>query len=320
MRDRASALFPTSLILTSFMTLEKTASDRLAALVASRGPTCLGFDPRLDWSPPEFRPRGPDAESAASAITGFFHAVLDAAGAHASAVKLQAAFFERWLAPGFAAFVACCRAAKDRGLFVLADVKRGDIGTTSEAYADAYLGPVGNDPPVADAVTISPYLGTDGLKPFFQTAEKNHGLTFTLVKTSNPSSKELQDLIVDGRTVAERVAEIVETESRRTMGQCGYGAAGAVVGATHPEELGKFRRAMPHAWLLLPGYGAQGAGAADVVDAFDDRGLGALVAASRSLNYPWGSSAAPSDWRTRITEAAKSMRDDLASVRRRRAT
>lgn len=302
------------------MTSEKPASDRLAALVAERGPTCLGFDPRLDWSPAEFRPRGPDAESAALAITGFFDAVLDAAGPNAAAVKLQAAFFERWLAPGFAAFVACCRAAKARGLFVLADVKRGDIGTTSEAYADAYLGPVGDEPPVADAVTISPYLGTDGLKPFFQTAEKNRGLTFTLVKTSNPSSKELQDLVVDGRSIAERVAAIVEAEASRTAASCGYGAAGAVVGATHPAELGKFRRAMPHAWLLLPGYGAQGAGAADVVDAFDDRGLGALVAASRSLNYPWGSSAAPTDWRRRIADAAKSMREELATAQRKRAT
>jgi orotidine-5'-phosphate decarboxylase len=300
------------------MTHGSLASAKLARLVAERGPTCLGFDPRLDWAPPEFRPRGPEPEAAAEAIVGFFDAVIEAAGADASAVKLQAAFFERWLTPGFAAFERCCRTARERGLFVLADVKRGDIGTTSEAYAEAYLAPVGGRPPLADAVTISPYLGTDGLKPFYATAERNGGLTFTLVKTSNPSSKELQDLVVDGRTVAERVAAVVEAEAERTAGGGAYGGAGAVVGATHPAELGRFRRAMPHAWLLLPGYGAQGAGAADVRDAFDAEGGGALVAASRSLNYPWGAAPAPTEWRAAIRDAARAMRADLGAALRKK--
>jgi orotidine-5'-phosphate decarboxylase len=291
-----------------------TASERLTALTLARGPVCLGYDPRLDWNPEEFRPRDGSAAAAAFAVEAYFGAVLDAIGDRAAAVKLQAAFFERWLAPGFAAFVACCRRARERGLFVLADVKRGDIGTTSEAYADAYLSSVDGEPPLADAVTVSPYLGTDGLKPFYAAAEKNRGMVFTLVKTSNPSSKELQDLVVDGRSVSERVAAIVEAEADRTRDTSGYGASGAVVGATHPAELGRFRAAMPHAWLLLPGYGAQGATAADVVDAFDARGLGGLVAASRSLTYPWGSAPAPADWRARLSTAASAMAADLAAT------
>jgi orotidine-5'-phosphate decarboxylase len=296
-------------------TAREPAADRLAALVFAKGPTCLGFDPRPEWAPPELRPKSSSIEHAAEAAVAYFDEVLEAASFAAAAVKIQAAFFERWLAPGFAAFVRCCRRARELGMFVVADVKRGDIGTTSEAYAEAYLSPVDGESPLADAVTVSPYLGSDGLNPFFAAARRHDGLVFTLVKTSNPSSKELQDLVVAGTTIAERVAAAVEAEAERTRAHFGYGSSGAVVGATHREELAHFRAAMPHAWLLLPGYGAQGAGPQDVVDAFDRRGLGALVAASRSLTYPWAGAGAPDAWRAALKTAARKMADELAALK-----
>jgi orotidine-5'-phosphate decarboxylase len=296
------------------MTPPSNAFDRLAALVASKGPVCLGFDPRVDQAPKEFLPASSKAADAARSIVGFFDAILDAATPFVSAVKLQAAFFERHLAPGFEAFVACCRAARERGLFVVADVKRGDIGTTSEAYAEAYLSKVDDLPPLADVVTVNPYLGSDGIDPFVEAAKKNGGGIFALVKTSNPSSRELQDLRVDGRSIAERVALALNERSKATAGTNGYGVAGSVVGATHPEELGAFRKLAPHSWFLLPGYGAQGAGPEDVVAAFDAKGLGAIVAASRSLTYPWGKGAAPSTWRADVAEAARRMRDEIRAA------
>ncbi|HYC76805.1 MAG TPA: orotidine-5'-phosphate decarboxylase [Planctomycetota bacterium] len=303
------------------MTPRTPASERLLALVAARGPTCLGFDPRIDQLPDDVfvggsRPSVGAPADAARAFERFFEGCLDAVGDAAAAVKLQAAFFEQYLEEGFAAFVRCCRTARERGYFVVADVKRGDISTTAEAYAEGYFGPVGGAAPVADAVTVNPYLGADGLEPFLTAAERTGSMVFVLVKTSNPSSKELQDLETPGGArISDRVAAWVEREAARTAAGGRYGAAAAVVGATHPAELAHFREAMPHAWMLLPGYGAQGAGARDVVGAFDAEGGGALVTASRSLTYPWGKGRPPADWRRAVADAARVMRADIATAR-----
>jgi orotidine-5'-phosphate decarboxylase len=190
---------------------------------------------------------------------------------------------------GIRAFDETVRYAKIKNLLVIADGKRNDIGSTAEAYASAYLGETGINNRQGkifdtDALTVNGYLGIDGIKPFIAACENYDKGIFVLVKTSNPSSGQLQDLkLADGRTIYEAMADLVNEWGSATIGQCGYSSAGAVVGATYPEQLQKLRKRMPKAWILVPGYGAQGGTASDVTHAFDRNGLGAVVNASRSL-------------------------------------
>ena len=207
------------------------------------------------------------------------------------------------------------RYGRDHGLLMVADVKRGDIGSTAEAYASAYLAPSFGRDPMADACTVNPYLGTDGLHPFVAEADRHGTGLFILAKTSNPSSAELQDLTCDEREIYKHVGGIVAELNAERLGTSGYGPVGAVVGATWPELLVEKRRICPGTFFLLPGYGAQGAGAADVAGAFDDEGLGGLVTASRSISFPWkAGEPAPDDWEARIVAAAERMRDDLRAL------
>jgi orotidine-5'-phosphate decarboxylase len=246
----------------------------------------------------------------------FSEALIEEARGLAGVVKPQVAFFEQLLEAGFDAFVQVCRRAAAAGLLVIADVKRSDIGSTAEAYAQAYLAPQGGSAPLAAAVTVNPYLGRDGLDPFVKAAAAHGGGVFVLVKTSNPSSSDYQDRDSGGRRLFEIVADDVEAMSRATAARGGYGIVGAVVGATHPEELARLRSRMKSAWLLVPGYGAQGAGAREAAPAFDADGFGALINASRTLNFPWGEkSPAPEDWRARVRAAIVQMRDDLLRAR-----
>lgn len=286
-------------------------TQRLAAAMDDkRSAVCVGIDPRFDSLPAALRgaQRG-NAEAQAAAFEEFGLGVIEAVAEHAVAIKPQAAFFERLRAPGFAAFTRLCAAARERGLMVVADVKRGDIGTTAEAYAEAYLG--GDEfEPMADACTVNAYLGSDGVKPFVQQAVRHGGGIFVLVKTSNKSSAELQDLEINGQPLCERMAALVDTWNQ-PRDASGYGPVGAVVGATWPGHLERLRALLPASVLLLPGYGAQGAGAADVLPGFDAQGRGALVTASRSVTFPWGSKEAPSDWRGMIGTAAAAMRAEI---------
>lgn len=293
--------------------------DRVIQAIAARGPVCVGLDPRESLLPPDVIASVEDAPdpttATARAFAEFCRQVIDAVAPHASAVKPQAAFFEQLLSPGFAAFEQVCRYARQRGLIVVGDVKRGDIGTTAAAYAHAYLEPVAGQPPLTDACTVNPWLGTDGVQPFVEAGMRHGGGAFVLVKTSNPSSGELQDLSIQDETVSERVAGLVERWNAPHLGTSGYGPLGAVVGATYPEHLGSLRRQLSTAVLLVPGYGAQGGGAKDVVGAFDDGGTGALITASRSVTFPWAKEGAcPANWRERISDAAAEMRDDIAQV------
>jgi orotidine-5'-phosphate decarboxylase len=282
---------------------------------------CVGIDPRAHLLPRQVYPAGKSVDGLsvqeiARGFVRFSEAVIEEARGIAGVVKPQVAFFEQYLEAGFDAFVQVCRTASDAGLVVIADVKRSDIGSTAEAYAQAYLAPQREKRPLADAVTVNPYLGRDGLDPFLKAAKAHGGGLFVLVKTSNPSSSDYQDRDAGGRALYEIVADDVEAMNRATAGPDGYGIVGAVVGATHPEELARLRERMKSAWLLVPGYGAQGAGAREAVPAFDSDGFGALINASRTLNYPWGEkSPAPDDWRARIKRAMLEMREELQRAR-----
>ena len=208
----------------------------------------------------------PFAAKAASYLR-FCREVIDVVAPLVPAVKPQAAFFEQLGAPGMEALARVIEYARSKQLLVVVDGKRNDIGSTATAYAEGYLG-LDQSPWGADALTVSPYLGDDSLSPFVETCQQRDAGIFVLVKTSNPGGKTFQDLICNGRPLYRHVADHVESLATSTFGACGYGAVGAVVGATYPAQLAELRTAMPHTWFLVPGYGAQGAGAADVCPGF----------------------------------------------------
>ena len=267
------------------MTIATHFADRLAAAVVRvKNPVLVGLDPRAE-SLPEGLLVGSSHADIARAYVTFCNGVVDVVAPLVAAVKPQAAFFEALGPAGMLALDAVIRHARQAGLLVILDGKRNDIGTTAAAYAEAYLGPGELSPWGADALTVSPYLGDDSLSPFVSVCERREAGIFVLVKTSNPGGRRFQDLVADGRPLYRHVAEHVEGLAKNTAGACGYGAAGAVVGATYPHELAELRAAMPHTWLLIPGYGAQGGTAQDCAAAFDARGLGAIVNNSRGIIF-----------------------------------
>lgn len=260
--------------------------DRLASAVQARGNGVLvGLDPRRESLPRGLLAAGEEANLAtvAEAYLRFCRGVIDVVAPLVPAVKPQVAFFEQLGPPGMAALRDVVVHARTAGLLVILDGKRNDIGSTAEAYADGWLG--ANSPWGGDALTVSPYLGEDSLRPFVDVALRHDAGLFVLVKTSNPGGGMFQDLAVDGQPLYRRVAEQIEALAAETEGECGYGAVGAVVGATYPQQLVELRAAMPHTWFLVPGFGAQGGAAADVAPAFDVRGLGAIVNNSRGIIF-----------------------------------
>ena len=289
-------------------------TDRLADAVRSKQSSLVvGLDPQLEKLPLELRRAadGPDArEAAAAAIRAFDAAVIELVAPFAVAVKPQSAFYERWGAPGVAAYEHAIARARAAGLLVIGDIKRGDIGTTAAAYATGHLASPELPEARADAVTLNPYLGTDSVAPFLEAMRAQGGGCFVLVRTSNPSAAELQDLRVDGRPLHEHVAQLVARWGEAHLGACGYSSVGAVVGATAPAELRGLRRLLPRTWFLVPGVGAQGATAEDVAAAFDADGLGALVNSSRGILYAFGDPSAPA-WKDGIRNAARTLRDQL---------
>jgi orotidine-5'-phosphate decarboxylase len=302
-------------------------ADRLVAACAAKDSVvCVGIDPRLDAIPAELlqsaiRDQGETPEAAASAVLEFSKRVIDVTAEDAVAVKPQVAFFERLGPAGMQAYHDVIGHAHARGLLVISDIKRSDIGSTAEAYADGHLGSIVIGSKVVfpwrtDAVTVSPYLGSDGLRPFIREAMRHQGGVFALVKTSNPSSVELQDLKVDGRPIYERVAAWLAEHAPDLMGDSGYSSLGAVVGVTFPQELERLRAMMPRNILLIPGYGAQGGTAADAAPAFNDDGLGAIVNASRSVIFAYGGSNVTGDWGRAVAVAARKMREELNRVRK----
>lgn len=258
-------------------------------IIAMQNPTCVGLDTQLDYLPAEMREGVETCEQAADAILAFNKKIVDSVCDIVPAVKVQIAYYEQYGAAGVAAFLATVAYAKEKGLFVIADCKRNDIGSTAARYSAAYLGETAlGDKTVrvagCDFLTVNAYLGTDGVTPFLDDCKKFDTGLFILVKTSNPSSGELQDLkLADGRTVYECMGDMVENWGAEFIGKYGYSAIGAVVGATHPAEAKILRDRLAHTFFLVPGYGAQGGNAEMLKNCFDKNGLGGIVNNSRGI-------------------------------------
>lgn len=261
--------------------------DRLAAAVRRCGnPVLVGLDPRVAQLPPgllEASAKSP--ASKAAAFRRFCCEVIDVVAPLVPAVKPQAAFFEQLGPAGMQALADVIQHARRAGLLVILDGKRNDIGSTAEAYAEAYLAGAENAAWGCDALTVSPYLGDDSLEPFVAASRASGSGIFVLVKTSNPGGGTFQDLLCDGRPLYRHVGDLVQRLASATAGTSGYGLVGAVVGATYPEQLAELRAAMPHAWILIPGFGSQGGTAADVAAGFHPSGLGAIVNNSRGIIF-----------------------------------
>jgi orotidine-5'-phosphate decarboxylase len=294
--------------------------DDLARAVQARGnAVCVGLDPRWEQLPPEFVVSHPDLRRQADAYAAFCRGVIDAVAELVPAVKPQSAFFEELGPLGVAALVEVIRYAQERGLLVILDAKRNDIGSTAEAYARGMLGR--ESAWGADALTVSPYLGEDSLQPFFDVAVERGAGLFVLVKTSNPGGGLLQDRLAEGRPIYRHAAALVERLSAETAGDSGYGVAGAVCGATYPQQLAELRAAMPHTWFLVPGYGSQGGAAADVAPGFDALGLGAVINNSRGIIFAharqdYAGRFAPHQWQDAIAAATREMIAELEGAER----
>ncbi|HWE82204.1 MAG TPA: orotidine-5'-phosphate decarboxylase [Gaiellaceae bacterium] len=277
-----------------------TFGDRVAAEVErKRSQLVVGLDPRPDLFPVELR----------GDVTRFCCGLIDAVAPHAVAVKPQLAFFEALGAAGMSAFAETCAYARRAGLLVIADGKRGDVGSTARAYAAAYLE---GAEPVADALTVNPWLGRDSVEPYLAAARRGNVGIFCIVKTSNAGG-EVQDLTLsDGRPVWHHVAALVGDWGAELVGERGISSVGAVVGATHPRAVSEARRLMPQAILLLPGVGAQGAKPGDLARAFTSGPASALVNASRSINYAFRDSG--DDFRAAAGAEAARLKNEIWSV------
>ncbi len=293
-------------------------------------PALVGLDPRFERLPaPVVRAArertSTDLAVRAAAFEEFCKRIVDVVAPLVPAVKPQAAFFEELGPAGCTALERVIRHARAAGLVVICDAKRGDIGSTAEAYARAYLAGADPDGAVwgADALTVSPYLGADTLRPFVDVAVERGAGIYVLVRTSNPGAGTFQDLrFEDGESpklVYQQVAGVVEELAAETADDQGYGCVGAVVGATYPAELAEVRSAMPHVPLLVPGYGSQGGTASDVAGGFDQNGLGAVVNSSRAINFahaaePYAEQFGDDRWEEAVLAATKRMVADLSAV------
>lgn len=300
--------------------------DILQRKIDEKGnPTVVGLDPLPDYIPPHIMEKhvaakGETLEAAADAFFEFNCGIIDAVCDIVPAVKPQSAYYELLGPAGVAALKKTCDYARSRGMYVIVDIKRGDIGSTASAYSDAYLGAVkvGNSELRAfdvDCVTVNAYLGSDSIKPFLENAVEYDRAMFSLVRTSNPSAAELQDLESGGEKLYTIVGDFMEKLGEGTEGGLGYTRIGAVVGATWPEELTELRKRLKKTFFLVPGYGAQGGGAADVAGAFDDNGHGAIINSSRGIICAWKKTGnGGTDYAEASRAEAVKMRDALSAV------
>ena len=263
-------------------------------IAETQNPTVVGLDPKLEYIPEfikekAFAEHGKTLKGAASAFLEFNKGIIDAVCEIVPAVKPQAAFYEALGVEGVSALHATCEYAKSRGLYIIMDAKRNDIGSTAEGYAQAYLGKVqiGEEeftPWAVDALTVNGYLGSDGIMPFVEMCEKYDKGIFVLVKTSNPSSGELQDKFIEDTQVFEYMGNLCKYWGRETtLCKSGYSAVGIVMGATFPNQIKKMRKKLPNTFFLIPGYGAQGGTAENLKAAFDKNGIGGIVNNSRGV-------------------------------------
>ena len=300
------------------------AIDRLIERIKeTNNPTVMGLDPRYDMLPNCVRQKyGQTLDEVCKAILEYNKSLIDSTYDIIPAVKPQIAFYEMFGIPGMEAFKETCRYAKEKGMIVIADIKRGDIGSTAAGYSNAFLGktPIGENEEAiydVDFVTLNPYMGIDSIKPFIDDCKKYDKGAFILVKTSNPSSGDLQDLkLENGEEIYTKVAKLVENWGEDLVGKYGYSSIAAVVGATYPEQLKQIRETAPHTFFLIPGYGAQGGKAGDIALGFDKNGIGGIINASRSLmcaykSDKWKDKVKEEDYANATRLEAIRMRDEL---------
>ncbi|MDR2201177.1 MAG: orotidine-5'-phosphate decarboxylase [Clostridiales bacterium] len=297
--------------------------DRIKALGS---PIAVGLDTSFDYLPDALKKPCKSLLDAAKAITDFNFAVIDAVKDVVPAVKVQAAYYEMYGVAGLRAFADTLAEAKKRGLIVIADVKRNDIGSTAACYSAAYLGSVTVNgksftPFESDFITVNPYLGADGIRPFLDDCKKSDKGIFVLVKTSNPSSGQLQNRVLDdGKTLYRTVGALVGEWGADSVGRHGYSDVGAVVGATHKAEAQTLRAQMPRTFFLIPGYGAQGGSADDLAVCFNKDGLGGVVNSSRGIICAYKTDKfKDADFARAARLAALDMRSDITSALKRAA-
>ena len=298
---------------------------------ACQNPTVVGLDPRLSMIPEAIREEayekyGKTPEGAAEAFYLFNKEILDAVYDLIPAVKPQVAMYEMYGVPGLAAYIKTIAYAREKGLIVIGDIKRSDIASTAQAYADGHIGVAqveGEKYEIyqEDFVTLNPYLGVESIEPYFKNMKDYNKGIFVLVKTSNPGSGQIQDLLAgpEDKPLYEIVGGLVEEWGSDCRGQYGYSDVGAVVGATHPEQGKRLREVLPHTFFLVPGYGAQGATAEDLRGCFDKEGRGAIVNSSRGIIAAWqkekyASAFRADQWAQASRQAVLDMKEDLNSV------
>lgn len=302
--------------------MNQNVMDKLIQKIQEKNsPIVMGIDPRYEMIPECIKSQfSKDLEGFAKMAVVFAKGLIDEVYDIIPAIKPQLAYFEMMGPEGLKAFNEIVEYAKSKDLIVIADAKRGDIGTTSQGYSNTFLGKTKLDDVEkkiydADFVTVNPYMGTDCVKPFIDDSEKYNKGVFVLVKTSNKSSGELQDLkLENGKKVYEQVATLVEEWGKNLIGEYGYSSISAVVGATYPEQLKEIRKLAPHTFFLIPGYGAQGGKAEDIALGFDENGLGGIVNASRSLMCAYKSDR----WKDLYKEEmyAKATREEALRMRK----
>lgn len=268
--------------------------DKLIEKIKQTGnPTVVGLDPRLDYIPnfiieEKYEKYGHSLKAVAEAMYDFNKYIIDEIYDLIPAVKPQIAMYERYGIDGIKAYIKTIEYAKEKGLIIIGDIKRSDIASTAEAYSDGHIGKTAIkentfDVFKQDFVTLNPYLGSDSITPFLQDCKKYEKGLFILAKTSNPNSGEIQDLLVDGKPLYEKIGSLIDKWGADLIGKNGYSEVGAVVGATHKEQAKRLREIMPKSFFLVPGYGAQGGKAEDLAVCFDKNGLGAIINSSRGI-------------------------------------
>ncbi len=265
----------------------------IAKIQKTKAPIVIGLDPMLNYIPEHIQKKafaefGETLEGAAEAIWQFNKEIVDQTFDLVPAVKPQAAYYEMYGYSGLKTLYKTQEYARQKGMFVITDAKRNDIGTTMEAYAIGHLGKVRvgaeeYEPFLGDALTVNGYLGSDGINPVIKVCKQYDKGMFVLAKTSNPSSGELQDMKIGDRAVYEVMGDMCEEWGKELPGKYGYSGVGIVAGATYPQQIEILRKRLPHTFFLIPGYGAQGASAKDIAAAFDERGLGGIVNSSRGI-------------------------------------
>ena len=303
------------------------AIDKLISKInETKNKTVIGLDPKYEMLPERLKNKyGKTLEDISKAILEFNKELIDNTCDIIPAVKVNIAFYEMYGIPGMKVFEETCKYAKEKGMVVIADIKRGDIGSTTKAYSNAFLGKtmIGDKEESifdVDFVTVNPYMGTDCVKPFIEDCKKYDKGIFVLVKTSNPSSGELQDVkLENGQEVYIKVAKLVEEWGKDLRGKNGYSSVAAVVGATYPKQLKEIRKTAPHTYFLIPGYGAQGGKVEDIALGFDENGLGGIVNASRSLMYAykselWKDKFEEKDYAKATRQEALRMKEELEGI------